>query len=523
SAAPTPELLEELERRVNAERPLAPEPECAPECALVVRMGVEVAARTLRLRAEVHMAGPGVYRLPGSFEGWMARSVEVDRRPAEELIAIDGEVYVRLDEGVHVVELTGPIGVDELNLGLAHEPKRVDVKAKGWLVEGVDEDGHASSLHLIEERAAAADSNDDDAEATDTPSEPARGERVRQDLPTWLSVHRHLEIGPRWTLRTVVSRQNHGPSPITVQVPLLEGEKMIEATAKVGDPKATITLDQAGATITWASVVEPRDALVLSAPEGSPWTEIWTVTCGEAWQCAMTGVPATQVNAGTSTFHPWPGERLSLALHQPEPVDGALLTVDRAALRVAVAESGSEARLSMLVRAATVTTRTLTLPAGAHLGSVKVGGAEVPMAKEATELRLPLQPGMSEVEVEWKQDDGVASVYTAPTVGLGGAAVNARLAVDFVDASDRVLLWTGGSGQGPTVWLWPWFAALALLALLLGRIPGQPLRPWKWLLLALGFSSTLLPFVVAWFILIAHRPALVRQTTSDRGYNTLQF
>jgi TonB family protein len=526
SAAPTPELLEALKERVTAERPQAPEPECAPDCALVVRLGVEVAARTLRLRAEVHMAGPGVYQLPGSFESWMARTVDVDGRPAEELIAIDGVVFVRLAEGVHVIALAGPIGVDELNLGLTDEPKRVDIKAKGWVVEGVDEDGHAASLHLVAEAAAASESADDGgAESGEPgePGEPAGGDRVSQDLPAWLSVDRTIEIGPRWTVRTLVTRQNHGPSPITVQVPLLAGEKMIESTAKVSDPKATVSLDQAGATISWVSVLEPRDTLVLAAPQGSPWTERWTVTCGEAWQCAMTGMPATRVDTGTSVFHPWPGETLSLTLHQPPAIDGPLLTVDRADLRVKLADAGTEARLAMLVRAATVTTRTVTLPAAAHLRSVKVAGAEVPMARDATELRLPLQPGVSEVIIEWKQDDGVQAVYTAPSVSLGGAAVNARVAIDFVDDSERVILWTGGSADGPIVWLWPWFGALVLLAVVLGRAPGVPLKSWKWLVLGLGFGAGFIPLIAAWFLLVASRPTLVRRVSSDHGYNALQF
>ena len=523
SAAPTPEMLEELRERVTAERTLAPEPECAPNCTLVVRLGVEVAARTLRLRVEVHMAGPGVYRLPGSFESWSARTVNVDGRPAEELIAIDGQVFVRLPEGVHIIELAGPIGVDELNIGLADEPKRVDVKAKGWVVEGIDEDGHASSLHLLAEAAAAAPSTAEDDADDPVPTDPARADRVSQDLPAWLSVDRTIDIGPRWTVRTVVTRLNHGPSPITVHVPLLDGEKMTEATAKVSDPKATFSLDRAGATVRWDSVLEPRDALVLAAPQGSAWTETWTVTCGEAWQCAMTGMPATRVDAGTSVFHPWPGESLSLTLHQPPPIDGAFLTVDSATLKLKLADAGTEARLVMRMRAATVTTRTLTLPASAHLRSVKIAGVEVPMAKEAIELRLPLQPGISEVVVEWQQDDGVQAVYTAPSVSLGGAAVNARLAVDFVDDADRVILWTGGGADGPFVWLWAWFGALALLAVALGRAPGVPLKTWKWFVLGLGFGAGFLPMIAAWFILVAWRPALVARVTSDRGYNALQF
>ena len=42
------------------------------------------------------------------------------------------------------------------------------------------------------------------------------------------------------------------------------------------------------------------------------------------------------------------------------------------------------------------------------------------MSLSQTLNRLPFQPGVSEVVVEWKQDDGVQTVYAAPVVSLGG-------------------------------------------------------------------------------------------------------
>ena len=145
------------------------------------------------------------------------------------------------------------------------------------------------------------------------------------------------------------------------------------------------------------------------------------------------------------------------------------------------------------------------------------------MAKEATVLRLPFQPGVSEVMIEWKQDDGVQTLYTAPVVSLGGTAVNTRVAIDFVDDSDRVIVWTGGDAAGPIVWLWLWFAALAALAVVLGRVPGVPLRTWKWFVLGLGLGAGFVPMVAAWFLLVAWRPTLVRRIPADHGYNALQF
>ena len=69
-----------------------------------------------------------------------------------------------------------------------------------------------------------------------------------------------------------------------MHVPLLEGEKMLTATAKVDDPKATLSLQGANDSVSWTSVLEQRGALILTAEARQPWTETWVVRCAGSWR-----------------------------------------------------------------------------------------------------------------------------------------------------------------------------------------------------------------------------------------------
>src|SRR5690606_15130407 len=122
--------------------------------------------------------------------------------------------------------------------------------------------------------------------------------------------------------------------------------KMLEASTKVDDPKATLTFEVPGQTITWSSVLEQSEALELRAPEDQPWTETWILTCAGAWQCSETGMPPTQDSGGHKVFNPWPGESLALSFLEPKPADGQLLAIDSADLRVQLGETGAEAQLN---------------------------------------------------------------------------------------------------------------------------------------------------------------------------------
>lgn len=510
TAAPPSDLLEQLAERVNAERPLTPSPDCGVDCALVNKLEVAISGSELTLRAEVHMAGPGVWALPGPVETWTPRTVKVDGKPARAIAVFEGQLLLHLDSGLHTVELEGPVGADALDLDLAGAPKHVVVSAEGWTADGVDEDDLAQSLHFerdVGDEPAAADVEEDpeQPEGPPAPDSERQSRDQSRDMEPWFALERRIKIGPRWTAETTVTRLSHGPSPTKLRVPLLPGESMLEATGKVDDPKATVTFREPGESISWTSVLEPRAALELAAPKDATWTETWVISCAGAWQCSDEGTPATSDSGGERVFHPWRGETLRLSFFEPSPAEGELLAVDVANLELGLRETGTDALLTMTVRTATVGERTITVPMGAHVGSVKMDGNDVPMAKDATELRLTFQPGLHQVEIEFQLDAGATSVVRAPVIGLGGRAVNARVSFNYSDASDRVVVWTSGEGTGPMVWLWPYLGVLALLAIVLARFTKPPLNALQWFLLSLGFSVLALPIVWSWFVVVQWR------------------
>ena len=151
--------------------------------------------------------------------------------------------------------------------------------------------------------------------------------------------------------------------------------------------------------------------------------------------------------------------------------------------------------------------------------------------KDSAAIRLTFQPGAHTVRIEWKQDDGWSSVYRTPAVSLGGEAINAWVRVELDDEDQEpVLLRTGGTGEGPRVWLWAWLLGVALVGLTLHRVVGKHgvLKLPDWLLLGFGFPFVALPLVVGWFVLVDRRKRLVAPAATDptgaaRRYNLVQL
>jgi len=521
-AAPPKELLDELKARVNATVVPAPSPKCGTDCALVSALRVGITERTLTLDAELHMAGPGVYGLPGSFDTWMPTEVTVDGSPAEALAARNQRLVVRLEEGLHRVVMRGPVAGTSLSLSVG-APKRVEVTADGWTVAGIDE--HDTATHLQFAREGASEYPLDETVGQDplaTDGAPSDDSKVSQDLPAWLYVDREIDIGPRWTVKTTVTRLNAGPSPLTIKVPLLEGEQMIESSRPIDDPKATLTLASANEAVTWTSVLDPRAKLILAAPAG-PWTERWVLSCDAAWQCDAQGIPPTRRDGARRVYHPWPGELLEVALFKPVPAEGPRLSVDDAALDLAVDEDDTTATLTLSLRSSTVGERTITIPEEARLQSVAVDGHEVPTSKQSQAIRLTFQPGDHLVRMEWKQDEGVRSVYSTPAVSLGGEAIDARVTVTFNANDGRVVLHARGDGHGPRAWLGPWLCVLVVVALLLHAMnrDRRAVRLHDWFLLGLGVPSALLPLVVLWLLWLGQRRRFVAATARDTTHNAI--
>jgi hypothetical protein len=489
--APSPTLLAELAKRLTAP------PVCAPNCVSVARASIDASGSRIVFEAEVHLGARSAFRMPGPASTWLPNVITVDGKPHGAIaLAADGFALLRLDEGVHRVRLEGfaPPG-ESLTLAFGDHPKHLTVRARGWEVDGLRDNGRADSSIQLRRKLAG--------------QEGAMGQPESVRLQPWFEVRRTIGIGVRWTVYTIVRRLSPSSVVDVVRIPLLSGEEVTKADAIVEDGHIVITVPRGETQVSWSSSLEPRAELSLDAPRDVRWSEVWELSCGPIYRCQHRGLPPTmhfQSGLWQPLFRPWPGEQLQLTFDRPPAAEGSVLTIDSLTLETNPGLRRTQSKLTATVRSSSGGVHAWTLPEGAEVQSVTIDGSPGSLQTQANELRTTLRPGVQQVEFAFQQEGGLETWFRTPQVGLGAPAVNARVRVNVPD--DRWLLWTRGPAWGAVVLFWPYLLLALLVAVLLSRVPQSPLRVWDWLLLSLGFVT--LPVwvavpVVAWFFALQQR------------------
>jgi hypothetical protein len=483
SDTPSPDLLKELRERLTRSAPC--EPKCFTTPSLVLRLGDS----RLELRAEVDAAADGAWALPGPVGSWTPAEVRVDGTPAVAIARLaDGFLHVRLARGVHRVEGTGPVPPgDSFTLQFADPPRRARAEAPGWDVSGLRADGPAEPSILLTRRLST------------------RGGEVGGEgrYAPWLEVTRTLAFGVTWTVETHVRRVTPVGAPVAVRVPLLPGESPTRASLVVEKGEAAVSLGGDETDTSWQSTLEPAGKIVLRAPEGRPWSEVWKLQCSPIWSCAAAGIPPVSRLADgvfVPEFRPWPSEELTVDLGRPEGALGQTLTVDSLSVSDAPGRRLERVRLVATARASREQPLVLRIPEEAEVQQVSVDGQERPSRPERGELRLSVPAGRHTIDVRWQQARGMGVFYGLPRVSLSTPAVNVTQQVTV--PPERWLIATRGPSWGPAVLFWPWFVFLLAVAYGLGRLPWSPLSSAQWVLLGLGLSvlPALAALVVAAFV-----------------------
>ena len=489
---PDAALLEELKNRLTRA------PDCAPDCVATASLHLSVEGNELRIAAEVHAGAATGWPLPGPASSWVPRTVAVDGRPADGQLARfeDGFLRVRLTKGVHQVTASGPLPPrDSVTLQLGEAPGHASASAPGWQIDGIREDGSAEDSVQLSRRLAREGAA-------------AHAEGVYEP---WLEVRRVLDVGVSWGVETIVRRVSPAGAPVVVKVPLLKGMLVTDAARQVKDGEVLVTLGRDETEARWSATLKPaeNETITLQAPEGKPWSEVWTVNCGLVWQCEASGLaPVGRYEGGrlAPEFRPWPGESLSLRFRRPRGATGQTLTIDRVSLHVVPGIRLEDATLELMARASRTGPLTLRLPEGAEVQELKVGGSDRPIRTDGSTLALTIETGERPVRVVWRRSAGIGPLHRVAPVAFDQPAVNVAVSTQL--PAGRWVLLTGGPAWGPAVLFWGYLAIVLLAALALGRLPLSPLKPWEWALLGLGIAN--LPvfaagIVAGWFLVMAWR------------------
>ncbi len=510
-AFPPQPLLDELEQR------LLEVPTQAPRAAidqLTVTLRHDVYQATLALQALQETAIP----LPLDSKRLTPTQVLLDGREAGARLyrSQDNQLWLLLPQGRHRVEFKTRLPVvEQLQIPLPLRPHRVVLEThEGWAVEGIDPNGVADqqlSLTRIRQHQQA-----DSQELAPTA------------LPPFLRVERTLRFGINWEVETRVRRLSPTGSSVSLQIPLLPGASVVTEGLRVKQGRALVNMAANQSETHWRSRLDPVETLTLTAPADSGWMETWQADIGPIWHVRIDGIPPIHhqdaSNRWLPTWHPWPGERITLHIRRPAGVAGNTLTIDNSSLEVKPGKRATDSTLSFRLRASQGGHHDLQLPAEVQLQSVKIDSRTQPIRQDDRLVSLPLVPGEQSFEINWREMTGSGMLWSSPSISLGARSVNAKLAVQVPE--DRWTLWVSGPELGPAVLFWGVLLVLALTAAMLARVSSGflPLGFISWLLLGIGLSqvepaSAMLP--VGWFFLLHYRSRLDAETPKLR-FNLVQ-
>ncbi|MFQ5513969.1 MAG: hypothetical protein ACE5FG_05975 [Myxococcota bacterium] len=504
---PPPQLLEELREQL-----LKP-PECHPHCAASPELKLFASPTKLELRVRIHVAAETAVPLPGGAQHWLPAVVLLDGTPAPAL-AHDpgGQLWIQLDPGLHQIVMRGPLPPREsLRIPLPLRPHHVRGRTEGWVLEGVEPDGRpADTLQLTRVREAG--------EHARAPLEPG-------ELEPFARVERTLRLGLTWQLQTAVFRVSPSGHALVLHIPLLPGESVTREGVRVEDGQVVLSLSPAQTRVEWSSSLKSTESLVLTAPEGAPFSEVWRLDVAPVWHVDSSGIPPIHGVTGgrVREWRPWPGEALTLAISRPEGVGGRTFTIDRARLQTTPGLRAADVRLEIQLRANRGARHALRLPESSELQWVEIDGSRQPIRQVDREVTLPILPGTHRAVLAWREARGISSLFSVAPVELGVPSVNTE--IDLALSSDRWTLMVDGPRLGPAVLFWSVLAVLAIAALGLGRLSLTPLGWGSWLLLFVGLTQVPIALgllVAGWLLALGWRQRYAGSAT-PYAFDALQI
>lgn len=504
SDIPSPQMFEELRNR------LLEKDDCFPECADISLMDLAITPDQLRIRMQVAVQTDAAIPLPGNAKHWLPQQVLVDDTKAEGLFRTNDQLWLIVKPGQHEVVLTGNIPrQNSLQLPLPISPHRVQSQAGGWTIEGIDENGKPDSQilfrRIVEEETIANQILESGV------------------LPPFLLIERTLRLGLTWKIETTIQRVGPAGSAVVFNYPLLQGESIVTEGIRSENSQARINLDANQTLLQWESVIDKSDEINLRHADTDLWTEMWRVDVSPIFHLETVGIPVILHQQGDRwypTWHPWPGEEVTLSITRPSGVEGQTITIDKVAVENQPGQRASNTRLTLSIRSSQGGQHTITLPGKAQLQEVKIDGQVMPIRQENSRVPLPVKPGKQEILLTWTESSGITSFYTSPEIDLGLASVNTT--IDIQLPRDRWPLFMGGPLMGPAVLFWSVVLIILLVTFGLSRTGLTPLKFHQWFLLGIGMSQSNIAasiLVAAWLIVLDLR----RRTKPDMDKTTFNL
>jgi hypothetical protein len=499
---PDEALLKELKQR------LTKAPDCLPGCAAVSTLRITINGKNISLTSTLHVHERVAVPLAARSDQWLPSSITIDGRSATALFrSSDGVIWIAMEPGIHTVKLSGNVpDRSYFQLPLLLRPHHVTVDSKGWTIDGVSVNGVPDS-QIQFSRIQKQQQSKDFSELQAGP------------LPPFVKVERTLNLGLEWLVVTRVSRVSTSNVPIVFELPLLNGEAVLDENINVKDNKVLVSLSTKQKQLTWVSRLNIASEIELNAANSADWIEVWRLDISPIWHVTSEGIPVIHHQAENKNWlpewHPYPGESIKVKVERPSSVHGKSLTIDRSSLLITPGSRMTESELEFTVRSSQGAQHTIMLPPDANLDSVHVNNVIEPIRQEGRRVTLPVNPGKHEFRIRWRLPDGLKNYYISQEVDLGLDSVNHNIQLKL--PTNQWVLLTAGPHLGPAVLYWGIVIIILILSAILSYTKLTPLRFWHWALLGIGLSQVHITFalvVVGWLLLFGLRRYLANQSSN---------
>lgn len=489
---PPTAMLEELEKR------LLETDKCFNNCADLPQASIDLKEEVMKISVSVHAAIDTAIPLPGNDSQWLPSQVTVDDRTDAGIFKKEGQFWVMVPKGRHKIDLDGAIRQQSgFQLFFPLKPRHLDIVMDGWTVEGSHSDGSFDAQLQFKRNARADDKNQQVLETG--------------VLPAFARVERTLLLGLVWKVNTRVIREGEAKSGMVLDIPLLPGESITTEGIRVQGNTAKVNFRSGQKMLTWESFLAPSDKIELKHADTRDWTEIWKVDVSPVFHMEYQGTPVIFHKTGTRwypTWHPWPGETLTLTITRPQGIGGQTMTIEKSLLTFSPGRAATTAQLDLTINSSQGGRHTITLPKDARLQEVKIQGRISPIRQDQSQVTLPIVPGHQEIVLQWVSSSGITPFYKTPTVDLGMDSANT--CVDIKPGSSRWPLFLGGEpALGPAVLFWSELIVILIIAFILSKTGWTPLNLLQWFLLFIGITMNhpaAAIIVAGWLIALDLRP-----------------
>jgi hypothetical protein len=484
---PSIDILNHLEKR------LLEKPECLPDCADISQMNLSIYPDRLKMILTVHAAIDTILPLPSMAGEWLPEQITIDTKPATGIRQdLQKHIWVYIKKGRHQLILRGQTPHrNQFHMPFQIKPKHIKTQAVGWEIQGISDGQIADSLQFNRIQKNV--------------------QKMKQKItiPPFFHVERVLYISLQWHVVTTVKRITPASHPVSIEIPLLDGESLMTGQLQVKNKNVLVSMSANQSKVQWQSVLEYQPKIHLVAPQTNQWVETWILDADTQLHIDFEGIPVIhhQDSQGKHrpTWQPWPSEILDIKLSKLKPIDGKTMTIDQVKIDMHPGKLFHQVNLSMHVRVSMGQTHTVKIPEASIIQQILIDRQSLPVAAEQNYIKLPMDPGAHHIEIKWHHPEQTYCFLKFPQVQIG-AAVNTTLNLHL--PGNAWILWTNGPKMGPVVLFWGYLILLLIISFALANLNWTPLRAWQWFLLGLGLSQTHFfeaIVVVGWFLLFYYR------------------